>query len=240
MGAFTRSVQRLDRFQQRHRALAFPFAVRQKFADDQGGFLAASVTYYAFFSIFPLLLVLVTSLGYALEGDPDLQRRVLDSALADFPVIGPQLEDNVHSLPGSAAALALGSASPCGPARASRSRSRTRSTTSGASRSGPVSNPLLARLRALLWIALLGGITLAGTVLGSASVVADGPPVRIGAVLVSFALALVVFLAVFRVLTSHRGPWREALPGALVAALAWELLHGTRRLHRRSPVAPRV
>ncbi len=69
----------------------FPFAVRQKFAEDQGGYLAASVTYYAFFSIFPLLLVLVTLLGYALEGDPDLQRRVLDSALADFPVIGPQL-----------------------------------------------------------------------------------------------------------------------------------------------------
>ena len=108
MGAFNRSVQRLDRFQQRHRVLAFPFAVRQKFAEDQGGYLAASVTYYAFFSIFPLLLVLVTLLGYALEGDPDLQRRVLDSALADFPVIGPQLEDNVHSLTGSAAALVIG------------------------------------------------------------------------------------------------------------------------------------
>src|SRR3954467_10822986 len=107
MGAFNRRVQRLDRFQQRHRVLAFPFAVRQKFAEDQGGYLAASVTYYAFFSIFPLLLVFVTVLGYALQDDPDLQKRVLDSTFADLPVIGPQLQDNVHSLTGSAWALAL-------------------------------------------------------------------------------------------------------------------------------------
>ena len=108
MGLFNRLIARLDRFQQRHAVLGFPLAVRQKFADDQGGFLAASVTYYAFFSIFPLLLVLVTLLGYALQGDPDLQRRVLDSALADFPGDRPAAQDNVHSLRGSAPALAVG------------------------------------------------------------------------------------------------------------------------------------
>src|SRR3954454_3401084 len=154
MGAFNRSVQRLDRFQQRHRVLAFPFAVRQKFAEDQGGYLAASVTYYAFFSIFPLLLVLVTLLGYALQGNPDLQRRVLDSALADFPVIGPQLQTNVHSLTGSVPALAVGIGvalwAGTGVALALENAQdhiwgipiRRRA------------NPLLARLRALLWIAV--------------------------------------------------------------------------------------
>ena len=225
MGAFSSSVERFDRFQQRHRVLAFPFAVRQKFAEDQGGFLAAGVTYYAFFSIFPLLLVLVTLLGYALESDPDLQRRVLDSALADFPVIGPQLEDNVHSLRGSATALAVGIGiavwAGTGVALALENALdhiwgvpiRRRA------------NPLVARLRALVWIALLGGITLVATVLGSASAFATyGPSARVAALMVSLAASIVVFLAVFRVLTSHRGPWREALPGALVAALAWEVL----------------
>ena len=225
MSLFTRSVQGLDRFQQRHRMLGFPFAVRQKYAEDQGGFLAASVTYYAFFSIFPLLLVLVTLLGYALDGDPDLQRRVLDSAVADFPVIGPQLEDNVHSLRGSAAALAVGIGvalwAGTGVALALENaldhiwgipiRRRV--------------NPLLARVRALVWIAVLGGITLVGTVLASASAVASyGPAVRVAALAVSFAINLLVFLAVFRVLTSHRPSWRDVLPGALVAATAWEVL----------------
>jgi membrane protein len=225
MGAFNRSVRRLDRFQQRHRALAFPFAVRQKFAEDQGGYLAASVTYYAFFSIFPLLLVLVTLLGYALQSDPDLQRRVLDSALTDFPVIGPQLEDNVHSLKGSVAALAVGIGvavwAGTGVALAVENaldhiwgvpiRRRV--------------NPVVARLRALVWIALLGGITILGTVLGSASAIANyAPAVRAAALLISLAINIVVFLAVFRVLTSHRPSWRQVLPGALVAAFAWEVL----------------
>jgi YihY family inner membrane protein len=225
MGVFSRTVQRLDRFQQRHPVLAFPFAVRQKYAEDQGGFLAASVTYYAFFSIFPLLLVLVTLLGYALESDPALQRRVLDSALADFPVIGPQLQQNVHSLHGSATALAVGIGvavwAGTGVALALENaldhiwgvpiRRRV--------------NPLVARLRALLWIALLGGITLLGTLLGSAGAIASsGPAVRALALVISLGINVVVYLAVFRVLTSHRPTWREVLPGALVAALAWEVL----------------
>ena len=225
MGLFNRLIARIDRFQQRHGALGFPLAVRQKFADDQGGFLAASVTYYAFFSIFPLLLVFVTLLGYALQGDPDLQRRVLDSALADFPVIGPQLKTNVHSLRGSAPALAVGIGvavwAGTGVALALENALdhiwgvpiRRRA------------NPLLARLRAVIWIAAIGGVTLIGTVLGSASAFASyGATARIAAALVSLAINIAVFLAVFRVLTSHTPSWRDVLPGALIAAVAWEIL----------------
>jgi uncharacterized BrkB/YihY/UPF0761 family membrane protein len=83
-------------------------AVRQKYADDQGGFLAATLTCYAFFAVFPLRLLLVTGLGFALSGDASLQRRVLHSVLAQFPIIGPQLQRNVHSLRGSGVALAIG------------------------------------------------------------------------------------------------------------------------------------
>jgi YihY family inner membrane protein len=150
---------------------------------------------------------------------------VLDSALADFPVIGPQLKTNVHSLRGSAAALAVGIGvavwAGTGVALALENALdhiwgvpiRRRA------------NPLLARLRALLWIAVIGGVTLVGTVLGSASAFATyGPAVRAAAVLISFAINVVVFLAVFRVLTSHSPAWRDVLPGALVAAVAWELL----------------
>jgi membrane protein len=86
-------------------------------------------------------------------------------------------------------------------------------------------NPLLARLRALVWIALLGAITLVGTVLGSASGFATyGPAVRAVAVVVSLGINVVVFVAVFRVLTSHTPSWRDVLPGAIVAAITWEIL----------------
>jgi membrane protein len=227
VGLFNRLLAIVDRFQQRHPVLGFPLAVRQKYAEDQGGFLSASVTYYAFFSIFPLLLVLVTLLGYALQGNPSLQHRVLTSALTDFPVIGPQLQTNVHSLRGSVAALAVGIGvalwAGTGVALALENaldhiwgvpiRRRT--------------NPLLGRLRALLWIASIGALTLIGTALGSAGgAVSYGPAVRGAALLVSLGIDIAVFLVVFRVLTSHSPSWRDVLPGALVAGVAWSVLQG--------------
>src|SRR5690349_1681663 len=97
---------RFDRFQQRHAWLAFPLAVRQKYSDDAGGHLAATITYSAFFSIFPLLLVATTVLGYVLHGHPRLEQSIIDSALGQLPVIGRQLK--THSLHGSGLALAIG------------------------------------------------------------------------------------------------------------------------------------
>src|ERR1017187_1493220 len=101
-------LQALDRAQQRRPALSFPAAVIKKFSDDQAGQLAALIAYYGFVSLFPLLLVLVTVLGFVLEGDPKTQASVLHSTLGQFPIIGTQLESNIHSLKGSAGALAIG------------------------------------------------------------------------------------------------------------------------------------
>src|SRR5918995_1028479 len=81
----------VDRFQRRHPAAGFPIAVIYKYMDDDGHFLGALVTYYGFLSLFPTLLLLATVLGLVLAGNPELQQQLLDSALAEFPVIGPQL-----------------------------------------------------------------------------------------------------------------------------------------------------
>ena len=103
---FRRAYDAFDRCQQRRAWLGFPLAVRQKYADDQGGYLAATITYYGFFAVFPLLLVLVSVLGFVLKGHPELQKRIVDSALGQFPVIGRGLK--VGALHGSTAALVLG------------------------------------------------------------------------------------------------------------------------------------
>src|SRR6202042_3304767 len=82
-----------DSLQQRYPALGFPLAVVYKYADDQGNYLAALIAYYAFVSLFPLLLLLSTVLGIVLAGNPGLQHDVLKSALRNFPVVGSQLDD---------------------------------------------------------------------------------------------------------------------------------------------------
>ena len=94
-------IRRVDKFQQDHGILGFPFAVVQKFGNDQAGAKAALVAYYGLFALFPLLLVFTTILGYALHDNKKLQEDLINSALGNFPIIGPQLHSHTHALTGS-------------------------------------------------------------------------------------------------------------------------------------------
>jgi len=99
---------RLDGFQRRHNWLGFPLAVVYKFVDDQGGYLAVLITYYGFVSLFPGLLLLISVLGYTLQSHPDWQQAGVGSALQQFPIVGPQLQQNVSSIHGSSLGVILG------------------------------------------------------------------------------------------------------------------------------------
>jgi membrane protein len=212
--------------QARHRSLAVVLEVRRKYSEDQGGYLAATVAYYAFLSIFPLLLVLVTLLGYALQGDTGLQHRVLDSALADFPVIGPQLQENVRSLHGSVLALIAGIAVALWAGTGVCLAMEYANDRIWGVRSKHRANFIWGRLRAVAWLAVFGGVTIAGVVAGGlgTSTADYGFAFRVLGIVVSLAVSFTVFLTAFRVLTSASPSWREVVPGALVAAIAWELL----------------
>ena len=93
-------------WQQRHRPVAFGWAVVRKFVEDRAGYLAALVSYFAFFSVFPLLMALTAVLGTVLEGDAELQRRITGTATAQIPIIGNRLE--VGTLTGSTWAVVVG------------------------------------------------------------------------------------------------------------------------------------
>ena len=99
---------RIDAWQRRHGRAAFLVGVCKKFGEDRASSHAALIAYYAFLSLFPLLLVFVSVLGFVLEDDPALQEDIVDSALARIPVIGAQLGDDVQPLTGSGVALAIG------------------------------------------------------------------------------------------------------------------------------------
>jgi len=104
----SQTVRSVDQFQRRRRWLSFPVAVAKKFGEDDAGSLAAIVAYYGFFSIFPLLLAVTSVLAFVLRGDEDLQRRIVDSTMAQLPVVGRQISENVGSLRGSAVAIVIG------------------------------------------------------------------------------------------------------------------------------------
>jgi YihY family inner membrane protein len=87
----------VDRFQRRFRVTGVAFAVVKRYGEDHGGQLAGLVTFYGFLSVFPLLLLLLTFAGIFLEGTK-LQEDIINSALAQFPVIGDQLASNIHAI----------------------------------------------------------------------------------------------------------------------------------------------
>ena len=90
-----RLARRFDSWQQRHPLMAFAVAVVKKFGDDQAGNQVALLTYFAFVATFPLLLALTTILGVALRKYPELQRDLVNSAFAEFPIIGAQIHDQL-------------------------------------------------------------------------------------------------------------------------------------------------
>lgn len=108
VGRAERLVRRADRFQQRHALIGFPYAVMQKFGNDQAGGKAALMAYYGFFALFPLLLLFTTILGFVLAGDPALRQQLINSTLGHIPVIGPELSSQAHPLGGNATALVVG------------------------------------------------------------------------------------------------------------------------------------
>jgi YihY family inner membrane protein len=213
----------LDRRQQRSPRISFVVAVLKKFGDDQAGQLAALIAYYGFVSLFPLLLVLVTVLGFVLQGDPHLQRRILDGALGQFPIVSDQLR--LHSLAGSSPALAVGVIGSllAGLGITGATQNAFNQIWSVPRKQRP--NFFKARLRGLAMLAVLGTLSIiATTAAGFVGSSSHAAPAVAAGIVVAFVLNIAVFMTAFRLLTAVDVPWRDLLPGVIVAAVCWQLL----------------
>jgi membrane protein len=217
-------LSRVDAYQRRHPATSFPLAVLYKYVDDSGGYLAALITYYAFVSLFPLLLLLSTVLGLVLVGDPGLQHRVLSSALHEFPVVGSQLSDPKR-IEGGTTGLVIGVvASLYGGLGVAQAVQYVMNTAWRVPRNGRP-NPLKGRLRGVLLLVTAGVAIVGTTVLSAAaSALSWGPVTSVLSVLASLALNVLIFVTGFRLATSRSLSVRDVLPGAVAAAAIWQLL----------------
>ncbi|HEX2708944.1 MAG TPA: YihY/virulence factor BrkB family protein [Solirubrobacterales bacterium] len=211
-----------DRFQRRRRYLAAPIGVVKKFSEDEGGGMVSLIAYRAFLSLFPLLLLMTTVLGYLLAGNPELREKVVDSTLSQFPVIGDQLRGGM--LTGSGVALAVGIVGSLLAGlgvvlETEQSFDRVWGVPDDSRRGF-----LGSRLRAIGLLLLLGGLAVVST--GVSGLVAGGSDLLgpVWGILIATALNLVVFGAVFRLLTTSEVAFPVLLPGIAVATIGWELL----------------
>ena len=226
----SRLVDSLDAYQRRHRWLSFPLAVIYKFADDQGPYLTALITYYGFLSLFPLLLLLVTILGFVLQDDPQLQAKLINSTLAELPIIGGQLRNNVQSLKGSGVGLAVGILVAIYGSLGAAGATQNAFNRAWAVPRNQRPNPIKLRLRSLLLLVVLGAGVLVTTALSGLSTGAGAFGVDVGAGLgiATIPLATVanvgLFVLAFRVLTATEIPTRHLITGAVVAGVGWQVV----------------
>src|SRR3954452_16850870 len=218
-----------DRRQRKHPVLGVPIAVVYKFFDDQSNFLSAIITYYAFVAIFPLLLLATSIFGFVLQGRPELQLKVLNSTLSQFPIIGDQL-GRPEGLTGSTTAGVVGSLAALygslGLGQAIQNAVNVAWSVPRNSRP----NPVLLRLRSLLLLMTGGLAVLAVTtvsVLGSSTQVFGANldvTLRWVIRLLTIAVMALMFTVLFRLAGARRLSMRQAVPGALLVAVLWQAL----------------
>lgn len=219
-----RIVRGLDRAQRRWPAAAFAYAVFKKFGDDQAGNLAALLAYYAFVSIFPLLLAFTTILGYLLKDNPDLQRQLVHSAVVEFPVIGDQiktagLHGHWYVLVSSVLVSVWGAQ---GVANAAQNAFNGIWSVPYARRPGfPATVLRSLGLLASMGLAVLVTGLLSGIGGGTGSV---GVLLRLAAFALSAAVNIGIFLLGFRLATAREISVREFAQAAVFSAIVWQVL----------------
>ncbi|WP_231389010.1 YihY/virulence factor BrkB family protein [Marmoricola sp. URHB0036] len=222
-------VQRVDDLQRRHRVLGIPLGVVYKFFDDQGGYLASVMSYYAFVAIFPILLIASSVLGFVLQGHPHLQQDILSSALAQFPIVGDQL-GRPEGIQGSASAVIVGSlAALYGIIGLGQAAHNAINVVWAIPRNSRL-NPVVSRLRGLAWLVLAGVALLLVAVLSSLGGNLDifgtdlGGGIKWIAAALTVVLTTVVLATMMQLSTPQRERLRDVLPGSLFIAVGWQAL----------------
>lgn len=223
------AVDAVDRFQRRHPVVGLPLAVVYKYFDDQGPYLAAIVTYYAFVAVFPLLLISTSVLGFLLQGDPKLRENLLNTALSQFPIVGDQLGSE-QGLQGSTTAIVVGSIAALYGAMGLGQAAQNAANIAWSVPRNSRANPFLMRLRSLIFLAIAGlgilALAIATSVLANPDAFGGliGPATGWVVRITGFALTAAIFVGLFRLVSAGRAHTRSVLPGAVFAAVGWQLL----------------
>jgi YihY family inner membrane protein len=218
-----RVLRAIDRWQQRTRPAGFIVGVVKKYGDDRGGQLSSLIAFSAFLSFFPLMLVVVTLTALASQRYAAFAVRIKNSAVAEFPIVGPELVRNNFVLPGSGLGLLIGLVGLvwAGLGFAHALQYAFLEVWHVPHKARP--SFLLRMARSASVYALLAIGVFASVVLGLlGSVVKNSRAAGALGLLGAFLTSIGVYLAVFWLLSPRTTLLHELLPGAIVAAFGWQ------------------
>ena len=204
------------------------------FIDDRGTQLAAGVSYFALISLFPLVLLAFSAFGLLLR-DAALQARVLDELVGALPVQAPLVEDTLTAMANEGVtigALALLGTVWTGSALAAALRNALNIAFDVHQR-----RPLvIGKLIDFTIAPVLGSLLLASFVLTTVWRVAQAAAVDIGilreqslfwelgAVVIAGVMSFLAFLFLYWLLPNSHLRVRYLWPGALLAAVGFEVV----------------
>ena len=212
-------LDRLRAWARRRAWTRFPLEVQERFGEVHGGFLASAVTLAAFLSLFPLLLLLTAAVGFFSAGDVDLAADATrelglrgDAArLVTDAIAAAEQNRRTASAVGIVGLLssALGVVAALQHAYDSVWQVKGRG--------------LKDRLYGLAWLVGAALLFAASFALTTAVQFLPGPAWPVGIAL-GLAVSVALFLWTSQVLVNLDVPWRALLPGAVFAAVGFEVL----------------
>jgi len=216
--------KRIDRALRKRRTLSIALATGKKYGEDRSSNLAAMIAFWAFFSIFPLLLVFVSILGYVLPAST--KHQVLTSVAELFPLLDVS---SITSLSGSWWPLVVGGVSALwsgmAVVRTAQFAFNSVWEIPDQDRPGLVEKSWrgLAAL-VLIGTGLVAATLISGLVTGQQSGVDVTWWWRVCGYLVALVLDVGLFVVGFRLLTSKSVTFHDVFPGALLSGVAFFVL----------------
>ena len=213
----------VDRWQRRVTWAGVPYAVVKKFGDDNANLVVVALAWYGFTAIFPLLLVMMTVLGFI--GAQSIGTGIIHT-LHEFPVIGTSFNpSSPNALHGSALGLVIGL---IGLVYGAQGVTQTAQEAMATVWHVPQNQRtgFLPRLgRSLAGLVTIGGAFVVNAFLTSyvtagTTSYAIRIPVLAGLLIINVAL----YFATFTLLTAKVIGPRGLLPGAIVGAIAFTAL----------------
>jgi uncharacterized BrkB/YihY/UPF0761 family membrane protein len=176
-----------------------------------------------------MLLIASSVLGFVLQGHPGLERQILSSALAQFPIVGDQL-GRPGGIQGSAPAVVVGALTATyGVIGLGQAAQNAVNVTWAIPRNSRL-NPIVSRLRSLGWLVLAGLALVLVAVLAGVGSQIDvfnnrfGGGVHWALLVTTVVINAVVLSMMMRWSTPQKDRWRDVLPGAGVIAVMWQVL----------------